>query len=108
MSDVDISKIKTGDRVLVELVVRDDRRPCNSVNCKSPTGGWCYAIEQGDIVGHTPAPREIKVGDRVTGHFDNEAYDVIGVDGNEVWLKNSNGARFDLAAKRLRHADPAP
>ena len=109
---IDVSKIKVGDKVVIEATVvridpEDEDLPLGLQYGDDPTKGWEWCGTAG-IISHTPAPREFKAGDKVTwGHGDvvYEFRERRG-DASVLWREDygyliySNGEKFPL-----RHAD---
>jgi hypothetical protein len=61
---IDVSKIKKGDKIIVELTVTDISD--DMFYTKDHNGEVGFTVYDRRITGHTPKPREIKVGDIVT------------------------------------------
>lgn len=60
---VDVSKIKPGDTIIAKFVVRE----VGAIGVWGPVShpGWTSCVLASDITEVIPAPRELKVGDRV-------------------------------------------
>lgn len=85
---VDISKIKPGDKVtLVPLEVVDVGQDSNYVAARlGNLAVWHFNSYQ--IAAHHPAPRQIKMGDRV--RWADRHGEVIGIDGSEIGVRWAN------------------
>jgi len=85
---VDISKIRPGDRVTLEVWSTDDR--AGLIFVSDNDGSACFRIT--DIATHHPAPREFQVGDRVRHAVEETALlgTVRGVDGARLWVRWDN------------------
>jgi len=79
---VDISKIRPGDTVTVRGEVVSVWRSGPNVK----VGGAEVCLAASDIISHTPAPREWKVGDRVMTKQSLLVFTIKGIDGEWAWL----------------------
>ena len=85
---VDISKIQPGDKVtLVPLEVLD----VGSITLKLKTGVGPIYFFPDLIAAHHPAPREIKVGDRVRVDRSVRVATVRAVDNDQAWVRWNDG-----------------
>lgn len=97
---VDISKIKPGDKITVEFTVTTNNA-FEDYHCiaTEDSKGVRYKVLAGDVIGHTPAPRPIKVGDMVHYRGGSASW-VKAVDGGYAWI-NFGVVRVD----ELEHVD---
>ena len=101
---VDTTKIKYGDKVTVELTFL--RQFSGRVDCLSSGGSHHGSIPIEDIVGHTPKPREFKVGDsiRINGISYKTKRVIVAIDGNMIVYKYDDSYN-GVEKARVTHAD---
>lgn len=100
---IDISKIRPGDEVTVRAKVlsTDD----NDICIKIPNALIAsFYVEPEDLATHTPAPREIKVGDLGTFQNNKLVYEVVHIRDELAWLSNRNNDTF-AHLSNITHAE---
>ena len=93
---IDLSKIRPGDEVTVRATV-----------VASEFGPYVWIqgpIDKLEVVSHTHAPREIKVGDRVTFRDNKLVYEVVHIKDELAWVSNRNNDTF-AHMSNLTHAE---
>ncbi len=89
ISKIKFSKIKPGDKVTLELDVLNVDSVSMLLKLGDSGSDWHRWYKLGRVVGHTPAPREIKVGDEIPGSMIGclgASYKVLGIDAGWVWF----------------------
>ena len=85
---IDITKIRPGDKVtLVPLEVENVDDVAGYIRVH-PAGSMSIYVKKNQIAAHHPAPRQIKMGDRVW--WADRHGEVIGIDGSEIGVRWAN------------------
>lgn len=106
-------KYNIGDEVTVrgKVIQPSPDRPLVRFDQPERVCSWQFHADDSTIDKHTPAPRELKPGDKVrvidSGAFSSASWTVIAADGDLAWLKGPDGMRGVWNVTRFRHVDEA-
>lgn len=93
---IDVSKIKPGDKITVELTVVEqlrDRYFKTKGTCSIHPDFVGNHIDPGDIINHTPALIEVKVGTKFRNHNKPKGqspWEVLAIHGDLAWCKTDD------------------
>lgn len=94
---IDISKIKPGDKITVELIV-SKKQESRSIFLAYPgcEPSFTYQVRDGHIVSHTPKLTELKVGNKFyVTRCEHTVYEIIAITDDYV-VCNSNSAFYKV------------